>query len=74
MLRVSGSCGAAELGWNKVTLWDSRGKVTVFETAADSFYAQFEHFANVVCKGETPAVTPQDALQDLSLIEALIGA
>ena len=74
MLRVSGSRGAAELGWNKATLWDSRGKVTVFETAVDSFYAQFEHFANVVCKGETPAVTPQDALQDLLLMEALIGA
>ena len=48
---------------------------TGFGTAsAYSFYAQFEHFANVVCEGETPAVTPQDALQDLLLMEALIGA
>ena len=74
MLRISGSRGAAELDWTKATLWDSRGKVTVFETAVDSFYAQFEHFTNVVCKGETPAVTPQEALLDLSLMEALIGA
>lgn len=74
MLRVSGSRGSAELAWNKATLYDSRGKATVFETSVDSFYLQFDHFVNVVCKGEPPAVTPQDALRDLSLMEAIVGA
>ncbi len=72
MLRVSGSRGYAELAWNQATLYDARGKKTVFESNVDSFYAQFSHFADVVCQGATPEFTPQDALLDLTLIESIV--
>lgn len=74
MLRVAGSRGCAELDWGKATLYDAKGKRTVFESPLDSFHVQFEHFANAVVRGTRPAVTPEDTLQDLALMEAIIGA
>jgi predicted dehydrogenase len=72
MLRISGSQGYAELGWDQATLYDRKGKQTVVKSRVDSFCAEFDHFADVVCKGVAPAVTPQDALQDLAFMEALV--
>jgi len=72
ILRISGSQGYSELGWDHATLYDRRGKQTVVKSTVDSFYAEFDHFADVVCKGVSPAVTPQDALQDLAFMEALV--
>jgi predicted dehydrogenase len=73
MLRVAGSRGCAEIDWRKATLYDAKGNATVFESKLDSFQLQFEHFADAVTKGTPPGVTPQDALLDLTLMEAIIG-
>jgi predicted dehydrogenase len=73
MLRVFGSRGFAELGWDQVTLHDRSGKKTVFVSPRDSFVVQFEHFADVVLKGARPAVTAREALADLSLMQAIVG-
>jgi predicted dehydrogenase len=72
MLRVYGSKGTAELGWNHALLRTGRGKETRFETKVDSFEAEFSHFVDVVKKGVPVAYTPQDALLDLTLIDAIV--
>jgi predicted dehydrogenase len=72
MLRVLGSKGSADLGWNEATLRDARGKETVFKTDVNSFDAQFSHFADVVKKGVPVAVSGADALADLELIAAIV--
>jgi predicted dehydrogenase len=72
ILRISGSRGYAEIDWNRATLYDARGKQTVFESSVNSFYAQFAHFADVVNQGILPQVTPQEALQDLVLMESIV--
>ena len=74
MLRVFGAKGYAELNWDSLTFYDKSGKRTVYQAKVDSFYAQFDHFADVVCKGARPSVTPEDALQDLALIESIVKA
>jgi predicted dehydrogenase len=71
VLRLSGSHGYAELDYSRVILVDRAGKTTVFESKADSFAAQFSHFADVVLHGATPRVTPQEALADLALLETI---
>jgi predicted dehydrogenase len=72
MLRVYGSKGTAELGWNSATFRSARGKETVFRTEVDSFQAQFSHFCDVVKKGVPVAYGPADALLDLTLIDAIV--
>jgi predicted dehydrogenase len=71
MLRLLGSKGSAELGWNEASLRDAKGKDTIFKTELNSFDAQFSHFADVVQKGIPVAVSGADALADLALIEAI---
>jgi predicted dehydrogenase len=71
MLRVFGSKGSAELGWNEATFRDAKGKETKFTTELNSFDAQFSHFADVVKKGVPVAVSGADALADLELIESI---
>lgn len=71
-LRVSGSRGYAELTYDRATLYDAKGKQVVFQSSTDSFYAQFEHFADVVLRGKKPEVTAMEALQDLELMEGLV--
>jgi predicted dehydrogenase len=73
ILRVSGSRGYAELGWDNVKLHGRKGQKAIFAPSRDSFVGQFEHFTDVVRKGTRPAVTPQDALMDLSLMQAILG-
>jgi len=72
MLRVYGSKATAELGWSHALLRSRAGKETRFETQVDSFEAQFSHFCDVVKKGVPVAYTPADALDDLTLIEAIV--
>jgi predicted dehydrogenase len=72
MLRVYGSKGTAELFWSHVTLRSASGKETLFRTDVDSFDAQFSHFCDVVKKGVPVAYTPDEALLDLTLIEAIV--
>ena len=74
IFRVSGSRGYAEIDWTRATLYDGRGTRTVFESDIDSFYAQFDHFADVVNKGITPEVTPREALQDLAFMERIVSS
>jgi predicted dehydrogenase len=72
MLRVYGSKGTAELGWDNVVLRNARGKETVFRTSVDSFEAQFSHFCDVVLRGAPVAYGPDEALLDLQLIDAIV--
>lgn len=72
MLRVYGSRGTAELGWDNVVLRNAKGKETVFRTQVDSFEAQFSHFCDVVVRGAPVAYGPEEALLDLELIEAIV--
>jgi predicted dehydrogenase len=73
-LRVHGSKGSAELGWNEATFKSARGKETRFRTGKDSFDVQFSHFADVVKKGTPVGLAPGEALADLALIEAIVGS
>jgi predicted dehydrogenase len=72
MLRVYGSKGTAELGWNSVLLRSARGQETLFRTEVDSFQAQFSHFCDVVQKGVPVAYGPEAALLDLTLIDSIV--
>jgi predicted dehydrogenase len=72
MLRVYGSKGTAELGWNSALFRSARGKETSFRTEVDSFQAQFSHFCDVVQKGLPVAYGPEAALLDLTLIDAIV--
>jgi predicted dehydrogenase len=74
MLRVYGSKANAELGSNMATLRPHHGEETVFRAEADSFYVQFDHFADMVLEGAPPFLTPADALADLQLMDAIIRA
>jgi predicted dehydrogenase len=73
MLRVYGSKGTAELGGDTATLRSARGKETVFKSSVEMFQAQFSHFRDVVKKGVPVAYGPEEALLDLSLIEAIVA-
>jgi predicted dehydrogenase len=73
MLRLYGSKGTAELGWDNAMLRNAKGKETWFRTQVDSFHAQFSHFHDVVKKGVPVAYGPDQALQDLALIEAIVA-
>jgi predicted dehydrogenase len=73
MLRIYGSKGTAELTMKTVTLRNAKGKETLFNSDADSFFLQFSHFHDVVKKGVPVAYGPGDALQDLMLIESLVA-
>jgi predicted dehydrogenase len=73
MLRIYGSKGTAELGWDSALLRNAKGKETLFRTPVNSFVAQFSHFYDVVKKGVPVAYGPAEALLDLTLIEALLA-
>jgi len=73
MLRIYGSKGTAELGWDSALFRNAKGKETLFRTPVDSFEAQFRHFFDVVKKGVPVAYGPAEALLDLTLIEALVA-
>ncbi len=73
MLRVYGSKGYAELNWDNATAYDAKGKPTVFRANVDSFYAEFDHFANAVCQRTKLALLPEDALKDLEFIESIVS-
>lgn len=74
MLRAYGDRGSAEVHGDKAILRLRNGKETVFTDRENSFTREFRHFADVVQKGTVPAVTPDDALLDLALVEALSRA
>lgn len=72
MLRVYGSKANAELYYGEVRLETSSGKRSTFAAPIDSFSAQFTHFADVVQKRKPLAFTPDEALDDLRLIDSLL--
>jgi predicted dehydrogenase len=72
MLRVYGSKGTAELYFDHAIYRTGRGKETRFDAKVTSFVAQFSHFADVVKKGAAVAYTPEQALLDLQLMEAIV--
>lgn len=74
MLRVFGSKAEAELYWSHVVLRTAQGREIRFDSPENSFYIQFAHFVDVVQKGVAPEVTPEDALEDLALVEAIATA
>lgn len=72
MLRIYGSKGTAELGWDTATLRSARGKETIFQAKVSSFDAQFSHFRDVVLGGQPVAYGPEQALLDLELVQAIV--
>lgn len=71
MLRIYGSRANAELSWDRAILRAAGGREKICTIQQDSFAAEFEHFADVVLRGRTIAMSPEEALQDLMLIESL---
>jgi predicted dehydrogenase len=72
MLRVFGSKANAELRYADVTLESATGKRTTYTASTNSFQAEFSHFADVVAGVAPLALTPAEALADLSLIDSLL--
>lgn len=72
-LRIYGSRANAELTGNEARLIPRRGRPLRFVGKANSFAAQFRHFADVVQNRVSPAVSPDDALEDLELIQSLLA-
>jgi predicted dehydrogenase len=72
LLRIFGEKANAELHYSRATLTTRQGKQKTYEPPVDSFTLQFAHFAAVVLDGETPRVSPAEALEDLRLVEALV--
>jgi predicted dehydrogenase len=72
MLRMYGSKATVELHWSHALLRTGRGKETRFDAKVTSFEAQFSHFVDVVKKGTPVAYTPEQALCDLTLIDAIV--
>lgn len=73
MLRVYGRKANAELFWDHLIVRDGKGREVRHASKKPSFVAQFEHFADVVQRGRKPWVSPEEALKDLILLEALLG-
>ncbi|HTQ04885.1 MAG TPA: Gfo/Idh/MocA family oxidoreductase [Polyangiaceae bacterium] len=73
MLRVFGTRGRAELFYDRLVVEDARARERVYPAGASSFRAELEHFAAVVQKGRPLALTPEEALADLALLEAVVA-
>ncbi len=73
MLRVWGSMGTAELYADSCVFHGADGSETRFETEVDSFVAQFAHFVEVVKRGAPVSYTPGEALEDLVLLQDIVG-
>jgi predicted dehydrogenase len=73
LLRVHGTRASAELSWAELVVQDGNGKAQTFRPKKDSFYRQFDHFVDVVKHGKAPRVPPKDALEDLRLMDRLVG-
>jgi predicted dehydrogenase len=73
LLRVYGSKATAELSWGELVVRSAAGRERRFKPKNDSFYGQFAHFADVVVRGVPPKITPEDTLEDLLLLESLVG-
>lgn len=71
MLRMLGSKGTLELGWDTVTFTNPKGKETLFKGKGNSFELQFSHFVDVVKNGAEVAYPASEALADLELIDAI---
>ncbi len=71
LLRLLGSAANAEFHRDRAVLRTAGGRETVFRSGVDSYEAQFRHFADVVLRGVPVAVTPAEALADLTLIAAI---
>jgi predicted dehydrogenase len=74
MLRLFGSKANAELSHTEVSLETANGKRSTHRAEHDSFFAEFLHFADVVQRGARPLVPPEEALDDLRLIDAILHA
>jgi predicted dehydrogenase len=72
MLRVYGKKATAELHWDHLLVRDRERREKRYPRKRDSFTAQFDHFVDVVKKGRPLAVTPEETLADLALMEALV--
>jgi predicted dehydrogenase len=73
LLRVLGTRACAELHYDRLVVCAANGRTAVHPAGVSSFRAELEHFADVVQKGRPLAVTPEDALADLALLEAVVG-
>jgi predicted dehydrogenase len=72
MLEVVGSKANARLGYDWIELWSAGRGVRRYAIHKDTFALQLLHFREVALKRKRPAVTPQDALADLQLMDRLV--
>lgn len=72
MLRVHGAQATAELFYDHLIVRDREGRERKVPQERPSFVAEFEHFADVVQRGRPPLVSPEEALEDLVLLEKLV--
>ena len=72
LVRVHGSRASAELSWGELLVRGRNGKTHTFRPKKDSFYREFAHFADVVTRGKPLGVTPEQALEDLTLLATLV--
>lgn len=73
MLRVFGTRATAELFYDRLVVRGANGRETTYPAGVSSFRAELEHFADVVQKGRPVAITPEEALADLALLEAVVS-
>jgi glucose-fructose oxidoreductase len=73
LLQIHGTRGHIAVGYDFAELTELSGKQTRV-AGNDSFAAQFKHFADVVKRGAVLQVTPEQALDDLRLVAALLDA
>ncbi|HET9958558.1 MAG TPA: Gfo/Idh/MocA family oxidoreductase [Polyangiaceae bacterium] len=72
-LRVYGSRANAELGYHGLTWLAKPGEPKVYPAERGSFEVQFAHFADVVLRGAPLAFTPDQALENLALMQAIVS-
>jgi predicted dehydrogenase len=71
MLRVFGERATAELFYDHLVVFDRKQREKRYDAEKSSFVAEFEHFADAVLRRRPLAVSPSDALADLTLVEAV---
>lgn len=72
MLTAYGSKGTLEASYDRALLTLDSGRSLEASSEGNSFAAQLLHFKDVVQRGVAPAVPPEDALEDLRLVAALV--
>lgn len=69
---LHGEAGSLHIGLGEITLNNADGRQTIYASETRSVDAEFAAFAAAINHGEAHQNTPQQALQDLAVLEALL--